>query len=159
MRRGLSLRLRIMAAVALGLTAVMALLGFSGVQVLQESKRRLLDERLITARALAERLDDALLVTVQHLAGLAASADLRELSARTDGGERWDALAGRVPFASYGLYLVDGRGHVVYASRQLLQDRGRNLSSYEAVQQVLAGSRMAISGLLEAPRTRAIVLQ
>src|SRR3990170_5023110 len=158
MRRGLSLRLRIMAAVAVGLTAVMALLGFSGVQVLQESKRRLLDERLITARALAERLDDALLVTVQHLAGLAASADLRELSARTDGGERWDALAGRVPFASYGLYLLDGRGHVAYASRQLLQDRGRNLSSYEAVQQVLAGSRMAISGLLEAPRTRTPIM-
>jgi signal transduction histidine kinase len=158
MRRGLSLRLRIMAAVALGLTAVMALLGFSGVQVLQESKRRLLDERLITARALAERLDDALLVTVQHLAGLAASPDLRELAARGDGNDRWDALAGRVPFASYGLYLLDGRGQVVYASRQLLQDRGRNLSSYEVVRQVLAGSRMAISGLLEALRTRTPIM-
>lgn len=114
MRRGLSLRLRIMAAVTVGLTAVMALLGVSGVQVLQESKRRLLEERLITARALAERLDDALLTAVQHLAGLAAAPDVRGLAARPDGADRWDELAGRAPFASYGLYLLDAHGVMMW---------------------------------------------
>ncbi len=90
MRRSLSLRLRIMVAVGMGLSAVMALLGVSGVQVLQESKRHLLEERLITARALAERLDDALLTSVQHLAGLAVTPHLRELAGRPDDGAGWD---------------------------------------------------------------------
>ncbi len=158
MRRGRSLRLRILAAVAVGLTAVMALLGIWGVQVLQESKRRLLEERLITARALAERLDDALLTTVQHLAGLAAGPELRGLAASPDGADRWDELAGRAPFASYGLYLLDGQGVIVQAGRRLREDRGVNLASYDAVKQVLAGRRMAISDLVEAPRTGTPIL-
>ncbi len=150
----MSLRLRIMAAVTVGLTAVMALLGISGVQVLQESKSRLLEERLITARALAERLDDALLASVQHLAGLAGGPELRELTAPADGADRWDELAARVPFASYGLYLLDSRGIVLQAGRRLLEDREAPMASYDGVRQVLAGRRMAISGLLAAPRTR-----
>ncbi len=143
-----------MVAVGVGLTAVMALLGISGVQVLQESKSRLLEERLITARALAERLDDALLTSVQHLAGLAATPDLRELAGRPDDGAGWDEVASRVPFASYGLYLLDTRGIVVQGGRRLRGDRTMSLAQHDAVRQVLGGTRMAISGLLASPRTR-----
>ncbi|MDR7522899.1 MAG: HAMP domain-containing protein [Armatimonadota bacterium] len=146
------MRLRILAAVAVGLTAVMVVLGFSGVQMLQESKQRLLEERLITARALAERLDDALLRTVQHLAGMAASLDLHRLS-DPGAAARWDGLAAQEPLASYSLYLLDARGTVVQAGRRRQSDRGVSLADVEAVRKVLAGSRMAISDLVAAPRT------
>jgi nitrate/nitrite-specific signal transduction histidine kinase len=152
MHRRLSLRLRILAAVAVGLTAVMAVFGFSGVQMLQESKQRLLEERLITARALAERLDDALLATVQHLAGMAASRDLDGLT-DPDAAARWDDLAAQEPLASYGLYLLDASGTVVQAGRRLQPDRGVSLADIEAVRNVLAGNRTAISDLVAAPRT------
>src|SRR3990170_7168971 len=158
MRRRLSLRLRIMAAVAVGLSAVMAVLGLSGIQVLQESKQRLLEERLITARALAERLDDALLTTVQHLAGLAASPDLHGRASGPDVEARWDEIASQEPFASHGLYLLDARGKVVRAGRRLQLDRGTSFASDEAVRKVLAGSRMAISDLVAAPRTKSPVV-
>lgn len=151
---GISLRLRIMAAVAVGLTAVVAVLGISGVQMLQESKRRLLGERLITARALAERLDDTLLAVVQHLAGLARAPEVRELAWCPDCADRWDGVAARVPFASYGLYLLDAQGVVVQAGRRLRHDQGVRLGGHDSVRQVLTGTRMAISGLVEAPRTR-----
>jgi signal transduction histidine kinase len=150
--RRLSLRLRILAAVAAGLTAVMAVLGYIGVGILQESKKRLLAERLITARALAERLDDALLATVQHLAGIAASRDFDRLI-DPDAAERWDDLAAREPLASYGLYLLDARGRVVQAGRRLQSDRGASFADVVAVRTVLAGSRMAVSTLVRAPRT------
>lgn len=158
MRHGISLRLRIMAAVAVGLTAVMMLLGVSGVQMLQESKQRLMEERLITARALAERLDDALLTAVQHLAALAASPGLRGLAAAPDSEERWDELAAREPFASYGLYLLDARGTVVQAGRRLHRDRGASFASVEAVRKVPARNRMAVSGLVAAPRTKTPII-
>lgn len=153
MHRRHSLRLRIMAAVGVGLTTVVAVLGFSGVQMLQESKQRLLEERLITARALAERLDDALLTTVQHLAGLAAAPELRRLHDGADAAARWDGLAAREPFTSYGLYLLDAQGVVVQAGRRLRLDHGLPLVDVEAVGRVLAGSRMAVSNLIAAPRT------
>ncbi|OFX31733.1 MAG: hypothetical protein A2Z07_09910 [Armatimonadetes bacterium RBG_16_67_12] len=147
-----------MAAVAVGLSAVMAVLGLSGIQVLQESKQRLLEERLLTARALAERLDDALLTTVQHLAGLAASPDLHGRAGGPDVEARWDEIASQEPFASHGLYLLDARGKVVRAGRRLQLDRGTSFASDEAVRKVLAGSRMAISDLVAAPRTKSPVV-
>jgi signal transduction histidine kinase len=155
--RTTSLRLRIMAVVAVGLTTVMAVVGLWGISMLRDNRDHLLQERLMTAQALVRRLDDALLMATQHLAGLAAAPELRTPAAQAPGAN-WDAVAGRVPFASYDLYLVSARGVVQRTVSGRVADLGADFSMYDEVRSVLNGRRMGVSALLEAPGTRAPIV-
>ncbi len=150
----LTLQKSISLLIIIGLTPGLVLFSWLGMQSVDESTRRTLDERLTMARIVATHLDEKLdhvVVLVQNATnfdgGLPAEAQF-EQTAR--------ALAGVM--AEEGIFterilLLDGHAEIIRVEPYLPGAAGLNLSGYADVETSLDKRLSTVSGLVNAPLT------
>jgi signal transduction histidine kinase len=143
-----SLRARIMAVVTAGILMLLIIMGISSYQMGRQLTDQLLQERLRSAQATAERLDGTL---AQSFGQLRALASWPELAAPGAGADRQRELLRQmqpqIALASYGFYLLDATGRLRVAEPVHPGDSAIDFGRYEAVQKVLGGQPAAASNL------------
>ncbi|MFQ5996325.1 MAG: GAF domain-containing protein [Dehalococcoidales bacterium] len=148
----LSLQKRISLLVLAGLVVGLGLFSWLGIQSLNESTERILEQRLTIARIMANQLDETLTHVLSHLQNIADSSD--ELPT----GEEFRPLADslRQIFAESGIsvqniILTDRNGQVLQVEPEETAIMGAEMSLYPEVKKTLETGLPTISNLIANP--------
>lgn len=155
----LTLQKRISLLVFLSLTLGLALFSVLGVQSLNESTQRALDERLTISRIVASHVDETMYHSLIHLKDVANSQDglLTDTEFREIAKILVNMLA-ELNMNSKGVFLLDSNGKIV---QQLYQYEavGQVLPGYAEVENLIASGKPAVSSLVYAPLTTTPVVE
>ena len=148
----LALQKRITLLVLAGLVVGLGLFSLLGIQSLNESTERILDQRLTIARIMANHLDETLTHVLLHLQNIADSND--ELPTR----EEFRSMAGslRQVFAESGILvqniiLTDSSGQVLQVEPKDTTIIGADMSLFPEVKRALETGLPTISNLIANP--------
>jgi len=155
----LTLQKRISLLVFLSLTLGLALFSVLGVQSLNESTQRALDERLTISRIVASHVDETMYHSLIHLKDVTNSQD--GLPTETEFREIAKILVNMLTelnMNSKGVFLLDSNGKII---QQLYQYEavGQVLPGYAEVENLVAGGKPAVSSLVYAPLTTTPVVE
>lgn len=148
----LSLQTRIGLFVLLGLATGLALFSWLGIQSLNESTDRTLQERLTIARIVAQHMDETLTyVLVQVRSAIDFGEELP-----TEGQFRPVAHSLREVLAESGIVapyiiLLDTNGHILQAEPERSGMVGSSMSGYAEVNEALETGSATVSGLVSTP--------
>ena len=155
----LTLQKRISLLVFLSLTLGLALFSVLGVQSLNESTQRALDERLTISRIVASHVDETMYHSLIHLKDVANSQDglLTDTEFREIAKILVNMLA-ELNMNSKGVFLLDSNGKII---QQLYQYEavGQVLPGYAEVENLVASGKPAVSSLVYAPLTTTPVVE
>ena len=149
----LSLQKKISLSVLTGLVVALGLFGFLGIQSLNESTRRILDQRLDTARILANNIDENMRHTLAHLQNTArlnfVPSEL-EFSAMTNPLLQTLADTG---ISGRNIFFVDTKGTVTLANPRNDEVLGADWFQLPEVKQSLETGKATISNQITEPKT------
>jgi signal transduction histidine kinase len=156
--RRLSLQQRISLFVALGLLVGLSFFGLVGLQALEESTQRTLQERLTMARLVASHLDDILKHAIEELESIAGEdeIDVADGDMQPESDVLHDAYSELVIFTN-SIFLLDSSGRVLLSEPYDEAVLGYDMSSYRSIALALEEGKSTISGLEEAPLSGAPV--
>ncbi len=148
----LTLQKRIGLLVLVGLGAGLGLFSWLGVQSLNESTERILDERLTIALIMASHLDESLTHVLVHLQNVADSTD--GLPTKEQFGPVADSLRGRLAESGISVrnvILADRDGKVLQVEPPDARIVGGDMPGYLEVKEALEAGLPTISGLVSSP--------
>ncbi|MBI2854998.1 MAG: GAF domain-containing protein [Chloroflexi bacterium] len=146
----LSLQKRVNLLVAVSMVVGLGLFSWLGVQSLNESTARALDERLTVARIVASHMDETLDHVLVHVGEAAPgiSSDGFELRAKA-----LSATLMQLGISIEGIYLFDGEGKVQRTAPPLAGTSNPSFSGQADIRDLLNKGVPAISPLVSAPLT------
>jgi signal transduction histidine kinase len=150
----MGLQTKIILLVVCGLTAIFASFTFLGMQMLNESTQQSLDERMDMAKIVAAYTDEQIAGAMEML-GAEAEPGIIDLN-RSDADSRRDELGklrDRSTFFSYGVFVLDTSGHVVWATPPEHFPAGSLAPGYDSLLAGADSSQPRISDLVTDPAT------
>jgi len=141
------------------LTTVALLLGggvfsFLGMRAVNQATETMLQDRLTTARLVADYLDETL---GRALTELRNTAQVIESDGAKDNlelqiGVLEDTFS-RLSIYTHGIYLLNEKGQVIWSGPENLGIEGINISAYPSISRTISSGESSISGLVSAPAT------
>ncbi len=148
----LTLRKRIGLIVLAGLVVGLGLFSWLGIQSLNESTERILNERLTMARIVANHLDESLMHVLVHLQNVADSTDVlptkEQFRPVADSLRRILTESG---ISVRNIILTDRDGKVLQVNPEDARIVGGDMPGYSEVQEILETGLPTISGLVSSP--------
>ncbi|HEY81899.1 MAG TPA: GAF domain-containing protein [Dehalococcoidia bacterium] len=147
----LTLRKRIIILTVLALLLGAGLFSFLGMRAVDQATETMLQDRLTTARLMADYIDDAL---GRALAELVRCAQAVQDGQASSFGAQIAALEDAFFFLSFyihDIYLLDGRGRITWSKSGEAAILGTDISFYPTISQALSSGEPGISGLVSAP--------
>ncbi len=155
----LTLRKKITLLTALGLLFGIGVFSFLGMRAVNQATETMLQDRLTTARLVADYLDEKLghalnelKDTVQMIESDGARDNI-ELQIET-----LEDTYSRLSIYTNSIYLVNEQGQIIWSRPETPRVIGINISSYANISQVIRTGEASISGLVLAPVTDAPVI-
>ena len=141
------------------LTALGLLIGFGvfstlGMRAVNQATETMLQDRLTTARLVADYLDEALGRALTELKNTAQMIEIN--GAEEDLKLQIEALEdtySRLSIHTHSIYLLNQEGRVIWSKPETLRMRGSNLSSNTSIDLAANKGEANISGLVSAPMT------
>ena len=155
----LTLGKKITLLTALGLLICVGLFSALGMKAVNQATDTMLEERLTTARLVAGYVDEALsraLVDLQDTVRVVSSAGTPDnfgLPVRS-----LQATYARSLVDTYGLYVYDGEGRLMWTDPEATSAEGEDLSHYPSVRAAIDGGDSTVSGLVSAPVTNVPII-
>ncbi|MBI4185878.1 MAG: GAF domain-containing protein [Chloroflexi bacterium] len=148
----LTLGKKITLLTAIGLLLGVGIFSSLGMRAVRQATETTLQDRLTTARIVADYVDEALGRALSELNNAAAA--IEGDSGKDDPGPRMDALYSmysRLSIYIHGVYLINQQGQVVWSRPQGIGSI--NPASYPSISQAIASGEASVSGLVSAPET------
>ncbi len=152
----LTLGKKITLLTAVGLVLGVAVFSFLGIRAVDQATETMLQDRLTTARLVADYIDETL---ERALAELETTAQTIE----SDGtkGELEHQIGdlentySRLSIYTSGIYLLSEEGQIIWSKPEAQEAMGINISSYPSLSQTIRKDEASISGLISTPMTQA----
>ena len=141
------------------LTTVGLLLGVGvfislGMRAVNQATETMLQDRLTTARLVADYVDEALgraLTELKSTAQMIESDRTKdELEAQM---EALEATYSRLSIYTHSIYLLNERGQVIWSKPETARLGGIDISAYPSTSPAISSGQPSISGLVSAPLT------
>jgi len=155
----LTLRKRIIILTVLALLLGVGLFSFLGMRAVHQATEAMLQDRMTTARLMADYIDGVL---------GRALAELRRCAQTVEGSEADEDFKSKVAaleenffllsFFIHDIYLLDEKGRITWSKSGNASLAGADISFYPSIRQVLTSGQATISGLVLAPVTRVPVV-
>ncbi len=148
---GQSLQKRIALLVLTVLVVGLGLFSLLGLQSVNESTRRILDERLTLAQVMANHLDETLKNVLVHLQGVNFNGELPSREQFSSTVSEVEIKLIKSGIVTRRIMLLDGQGKISQVEPENSGIIGLNMSVYPEVRQMLNTGLPTISGLVSSP--------
>ncbi len=139
---------------ALGLALGVAVFSSLGMRAVNQATETMLEDRLTTARLLADHIDEALAQALAQLENTAETIEINGTKAHLDSqAQALEDAYSRLSVYTYGIYLLNESGQIVYSKPEVPASQYTNISSIPGVSQTIITGKAGISGLASAPLT------
>ncbi|MBI4283725.1 MAG: GAF domain-containing protein [Chloroflexi bacterium] len=147
----LTLQRRIGLLVLTGLVVGLGLFSWLGIQSVNESVQRMLDERLTIARVEANHLDETLSYVLAELRDVDFNNELPLKEKFQAMGDSLRETFAKLGIAAPDIMFIDPDGKVLYVEPEGSKIIGTDMSQYSAVRKTLEAGQPTISGLVSSP--------
>ncbi len=153
--RPIGLQAKIIFFVLLGVAVSFGLLSLLGLEAVNESTSRTLQERLIIARMAANQIDQTLTRGITELENQ-ATPQLIPSASNDIGNARYvlRELKATTTLFTYNVFLLDSSGKVLYTEPRDPTVIGTNIYNLPHVARTLETGEMTVSGVVAAPGTK-----
>ena len=155
----LTLGKKITLLTTLGLLLGVGVFSSLGMRAVNQATEAMLQDRLTTARLVADYVDEAL---GRALIELKNTAQMIEGDGSKSNPEpQIEALEdtfSRLSIYTHGIYLLNEEGQVIWSKPEILGVEGVDISAYPSISRAISSSESSISGLVSAPVTDAPVI-
>lgn len=155
----LTLRKKITLVTAGGLLVGIGVFSFLGMRAVNQATEAMLEDRVTTARLMADRLDETLgraLKEVERVAGSIVIEDGTNVSFQP-GVEALDEMYHWLSIYIQGVYLVNEQGQVIW-EKPIAPPASDNSFFYPSISQTIKSGDPTVSGLVLAPLTNTPVV-
>jgi signal transduction histidine kinase/HAMP domain-containing protein len=145
---------------ALGLVLGVGVFGALGMRAVNEATEAMLQDRLTTASLISDYVDESLshaISELDHTTQLIEAnqqPDYKFESSISALEQAYDRLSIQV----YGIYVIDGAGHILYSKSKGPEAVDLSLASFPEIGQSIATGIPTVSGMLSAPGTNVPVI-
>ena len=154
----LTLQKRISLLVLAGLVIGLGLFSWLGVQSVNESTNRILEERLIIARVMASHLDETLAYILVQLQDVNFGEGLSTGEVFVSEANSLRETLAKSGISTQNIMLINRKGEIVQTEPRDSGVIGTDMSKYPEVQQALETGLPTISGLVSSPLTEVPVV-
>lgn len=148
----LTLGRKIALLVAVGLTTGVVIFSFLGVHALNRAKEAMLQDRMTTARLVADYLDEALGKALDELQKTSKEIGNGEID--SDFASQMDSLEEtyqRLSIYIHGIYIVNEKKRIIWSKPQISALNNLDVSYYPDINQAIEKGEAKVSALVSAP--------
>ncbi len=150
----LTLGKKITLLTTLGLLFGVGVFSSLGMRAVNQATEAMLQDRLTTARLVADYLDEALGRSLTELKNTARMIEIDGASSNLEAQiEALEDTYSRLSIYTYGVYLLNQEGEVIWSKAETPGVIGANIGSYPSIGQAISAGEASISGLVSAPVT------
>jgi signal transduction histidine kinase/HAMP domain-containing protein len=157
--RRLTLAKKIAFLTTLGVLLGVGLFSFLGMRAVDQATETMLQDRLTTARLMADYVDEALARALNELTSTARRVESNQAEGSFEAQiSDLEATYLRLAFYTQGIYFVSETGQIIWSQPQGLATEELNILFYPTISQTVKSQEAGISGLVVAPVTRVPVI-
>ena len=157
--RNLTLGKKITLLTTLGLFLGVAIFSSLGMRAVNQATETMLQDRLTTARLVADYVDEALGRALSELKSTAQMIENGGINGNFEAEiEALEDAYSRLSIYTHGIYLLNERGQIMWSKPEAAGMDGIDISSYPGLSQAISRDEPNISGLISAPVTNVPVI-
>ncbi len=150
----LTLGKKIALLTTLGLVLSVVVFYFLGMRAVNQATEAMLEDRLVTARLVADYLDEALGRSLTELEKTAQAIEIDGASSNLEAQiEALEDAYSRLSIHTHGIYLLNEQGQIIWSKPEAPAVEGVDISFHPSVARALRNGEASISGLVSAPVT------